>query len=270
MSITPPPNHAPQNPGVPDPVGSSLLALSVNALPDAPPLPLYLAAIDALVHWQLSTPLQGLPVPDAAFWNQGPQGFRAHYVEGIRKAPLDAQAHQLMASAFAAIAAQCQALGAVAPVHGACSPASFHLQGGADERFELAQPPRPRAGPITYDIACLVRAPGMVWEENFVLDVCIRYWERARKAGLPVNADFGEFYRGVEWCGLHHHLGLVSELSRAALASSHPTPELPGLQVLLHYIVSTCGRYIELKPLMRLIERVEGIETVGGYAFGRV
>jgi aminoglycoside/choline kinase family phosphotransferase len=38
----------------------------------------------------------------------------------------------------------------------------------------------------------------------------------------------------------------------------------------IHYIRSTCERYRELKPLLRLIEKAEGIEAVGGYAFGRV
>ncbi|OYU41654.1 MAG: hypothetical protein CFE44_28535 [Burkholderiales bacterium PBB4] len=126
------------------------------------------------------------------------------------------------------------------------------------------------AGPATYDIACLVRSPELVWEENCVLDICIRYWEQARKANLPVDPDFGEFYRGVEWCGLHYHLGLVGDLAREALTSPHPASEPTGIRVLLHYIWSTCGRYIELKPLMRLIERLEDIETAGGYAFGRV
>ena len=33
---------------------------------------------------------------------------------------------------------------------------------------------------------------------------------------------------------------------------------------------STCHRYRELKPLLRLIDRIEGIEAATGFAYGRV
>jgi aminoglycoside/choline kinase family phosphotransferase len=36
------------------------------------------------------------------------------------------------------------------------------------------------------------------------------------------------------------------------------------------YMRSTCARYRELAPLLRLIEKIEGIEVPSGYAFGRV
>ncbi len=39
-------------------------------------------------------------------------------------------------------------------------------------------------GPITYDIASLLRDAFISWEEEFVIDVTVRYWEKARKAGL--------------------------------------------------------------------------------------
>ena len=39
-------------------------------------------------------------------------------------------------------------------------------------------------GPITYDIASLMRDAFLSWEEDFVLDITVRYWQKARKAGL--------------------------------------------------------------------------------------
>ena len=54
-------------------------------------------------------------------------------------------------------------------------------------------------GPITYDIASLMRDAFLSWDEEFVLDITVRYWQKALKAGLPVDPDFGEFYRAVEW-----------------------------------------------------------------------
>ena len=53
-------------------------------------------------------------------------------------------------------------------------------------------------GPITYDLASLFKDAYIRWEEEEIMDWLIRYWEKARKAGLPVREDFGEFYRDYE------------------------------------------------------------------------
>jgi aminoglycoside/choline kinase family phosphotransferase len=37
---------------------------------------------------------------------------------------------------------------------------------------------------LSYDIASLMRDAFLTWDEDFVLDITIRYWEKARKAGL--------------------------------------------------------------------------------------
>src|SRR3989442_15327901 len=80
-------------------------------------------------------------------------------------------------------------------------------------------------GPVTYDIASLLRDAFISWEEDFVIDITVRYWEKARKSGL-VGArsqsgwgdDFGEFYRGVEWMGLQRHLKVAGIFARLTLA----------------------------------------------------
>jgi aminoglycoside/choline kinase family phosphotransferase len=35
------------------------------------------------------------------------------------------------------------------------------------------------------------------------------------------------------------------------------------------YIRSTCSRYMELKPLLRLVEKIEGIELPSVFVFGK-
>ena len=124
-------------------------------------------------------------------------------------------------------------------------------------------------GPITYDIASLMRDAFLTWEEDFVLEVTIRYWQKARKAGLPVGDDFGEFYKGVEWMGLQRHLKVAGIFARLTLRDGKPK-YLADTPRFMDYIRATTSRYIELKPLLRLIERVEGIQPVAGFAYGRV
>jgi hypothetical protein len=123
-------------------------------------------------------------------------------------------------------------------------------------------------GPITYDIASLMRDAFLSWDEDFCLDVTIRYWEKARKAGLPVGDDFGEFYRGVEWMGLQRHLKVAGIFARLTLRDGKPQ-YLADTPRFIHYIRTTCERYRELKPLLRLVEKVEGIEMPNVFGFGR-
>jgi aminoglycoside/choline kinase family phosphotransferase len=124
-------------------------------------------------------------------------------------------------------------------------------------------------GPITYDIASLMRDAFLSWEEDFVLDVTVRYWEKARAAGLPVGSDFGEFYRGVEWMGLQRHLKVAGIFARLTLRDGKPQ-YLADTPRFMAYIRATTGRYRELKALLRLVERIEGIAPANAYAFGRV
>ena len=115
-------------------------------------------------------------------------------------------------------------------------------------------------GPIGYDIASLFRDAYVSWDEERVLDWTIRYWERARKAGLPVRADFAEFWRDVEWMGLQRHLKVLGIFARIHYRDGKPgyledTPRFVG------YVRHATSRYRELEPLRRLLDHVEGARS---------
>ena len=131
-------------------------------------------------------------------------------------------------------------------------------------------------GPITYDIASLLRDAFISWEEEFVIDVTVRYWEKARKAGLlgansasGWGADFGEFYRAVEWMGLQRHLKVAGIFARLTLRDNKPK-YLADAPRFLHYIRSTANRYRQLGPLLQLVDEIEGTTPVTGFAYGRM
>ena len=113
----------------------------------------------------------------------------------------------------------------------------------------------------------------LTWEEDFVIDVTIRYWEKARKTGLldfeDWHSDFGAFYRAVEWMGLQRHLKVAGIFARLTLRDGKPK-YLADAPRFIHYIRSTAHRYRALGPLLKLIDEVEGLEAASGYAFGRV
>jgi N-acetylmuramate 1-kinase len=128
-------------------------------------------------------------------------------------------------------------------------------------------------GPISYDIASLMRDAFLSWEEEFVLEVTVRYWEKARKAGLmdfeDWASDFGAFYRAVEWMGLQRHLKVAGIFARLTLRDGKEK-YLADAPRFIAYIRATCHRYRELGPLLQLIDEIEGLQAASGWAYGRM
>ncbi len=243
---------------------------------EPPPLHLYLDAVEALIQWQLASREGVLPAYDAPLLLREMELFPQWYIATHRQVTLDATQRKVLDDAFAKIVANNLAWPSVyvhrdfmprnlmipdgAPTPGAGAPSATRL-GVLDFQDAVY-------GPITYDIASLMRDAFLSWDEDFCLDVTIRYWEKARKAGLPVSNDFGEFYKGVEWMGLQRHLKVAGIFARLTLRDGKPQ-YLADTPRFIAYMRATCGRYMELKPLLRLIERVEGIPVPTAYAFGR-
>lgn len=121
-------------------------------------------------------------------------------------------------------------------------------------------------GPVSYDIASLMRDAFISWNESFVLDVSIRYWEKARRAGVPVPADFGVFYRDIEFMGLQRHLKVLGIFARIRYRDGKPK-YLEDAPRFINYVRQTAGRYAELSPLRRLIDELAGVEEKTGYTF---
>jgi aminoglycoside/choline kinase family phosphotransferase len=232
--------------------------------PATPPLDLYLQATDILVQWQLASRAGVLPAYDHALLSREVELYPQWYVAQHRNFTLDTAQRKTLDEAFACILQNNLGCPSVY-VHRDFMPRNLMVsrEGLGVLDFQDAV-----YGPITYDIASLMRDAFLSWEEDFCLDVTIRYWEKARKAGLPVGDDFGEFYRGVEWMGLQRHLKVTGIFARLTLRDGKPQ-YLADTPRFIHYMRSTCERYRELKPLLRLIEKIDGIEIPNVFAFGR-
>jgi aminoglycoside/choline kinase family phosphotransferase len=119
-------------------------------------------------------------------------------------------------------------------------------------------------GPISYDMVSLLKDAYIEWDEDLALDWLVRYWEQARKAGLPVADDFGEFFRDYEWMGVQRHvkvLGIFARLYHRDGKDGY----LKDLPLVARYLRKACERYGELSPLRKLLDRVEDKVTVLGY-----
>ncbi len=121
-------------------------------------------------------------------------------------------------------------------------------------------------GPITYDLVSLLRDAYVQWDEELVLDWAIRYWERARRAGLPVNPDIDAFYRDFEFMGLQRHLKVLGIFARLYHRDGKDA-YLKDMPLVMEYVRKTAHRYIELKPLIRLLDAFEDKTQQVGYTF---
>ncbi len=121
-------------------------------------------------------------------------------------------------------------------------------------------------GPITYDLVSLFKDAYIRWEEAEIIDWLIRYWEKARKAGLPVHSDFSAFYRDYEWMGVQRHLKVLGIFARLYHRDGKDG-YLKDLPLVMSYLRAACARYIDLKPLLNLLDMLEPKISKEGYTF---
>ena len=233
---------------------------------------LYMQAVDALIAWQLSSKAGVLPPYDQALLNRELSLFPDWYLAQHRQIDIQGKMRNTLDSTFKMLVTRNLASPSVF-VHRDFMPRNLMMPTGSDAALGVLDFQDAVYGPVTYDVASLMRDAFLTWEEDFVLDVTIRYWEKARKAGLldfeEWHQDFGVFYRAVEWMGLQRHLKVAGIFARLTLRDGKEK-YLADAPRFIAYIRSTAARYIELRPLLRLIEEVEGKDGVTGFAFGRM
>ncbi len=229
-------------------------------------LPLYEQAIDSLVAWQLASKPNVLPPYDEALLRRELQLFPDWYIAQHLGVTLSATQQAVLDEAFNRIVANNLASPSVY-VHrdfmprNLMSPYAALLEGAtAAQKLGVLDFQDAVYGPITYDIASLTRDAFLSWEEDFVLDVTIRYWQKAKAAALPMRdewqSDFGAFYQAVEWMGLQRHLKILGIFARLTLRDGKPK-YLADTPRFITYVRSTCSRYLALKPLLRLMDELE-------------
>ena len=215
------------------------------------PNALYSAATDALVRIQLASRPGILPEYDRSLLERELRLFPDWYIDRHLRRALAPEERQALEGAFESLLANnlaqprvfvhrdyhCRNLMICAPL-----PGILDFQ---DAVF----------GPITYDLVSLLRDAYVRWEEAQVLDWLVRYWEKARKAGLPVHADFAGFYRDFEWMGAQRQLKVVGIFARLCHRDGKQQ-FLADIPLVLDYLLATCRRYRELAPLAQLLERL--------------
>jgi aminoglycoside/choline kinase family phosphotransferase len=235
----------------------------LQALNDASADELFGDAINALLRWQLASRPDVLPPYDEALLTRELKLFPEWYLQRHLGCALDFAQQRTLAAVFALILANNLAQPAVY-VHRDYMPRNLMVcepnPGVLDFQDAVY-------GPITYDVASLFRDAFVSWDEERVLDWTARYWEKARRSGLPVNSDFGRFYRDVEWMGLQRHLKVLGIFARLYYRDGK-RGYLEDTARFVGYVRAVAGRYNVLRPLLTLLDEVESKpQARAGYTF---
>ncbi len=224
---------------------------------------MYSDAVDALIKFQLNSQPGVLPDYDRAFiereLNLFPEWFIGKHL-GITMT--DAQSAQLTA-VFEAIISNVLAQQQVFMHRDFHSRNLMFMDQGNPGVLDFQDAV---FGPVTYDLASLLRDAYVQWDEEIVLDWVVRYWQRAKQVGLPVNPDIDAFYRDFEFMGLQRHLKILGIFCRLNYRDGKPI-YMGDLPTVTDYVRKTANRYGVLKPLARLLDTFEDKAPQVGYTF---
>jgi Predicted phosphotransferase related to Ser/Thr protein kinases len=218
---------------------------------------LYRPALTALVSMQQARH-DDLPSYDRKRLAEELEVFRSWYVEKHCATTLSPQELTGLEQVFNTLVEDSAAQPTVL-VHRDYHSPNLMVPQGEDRRPGIIDFQDALAGPITYDIASLVTDARYTWEEEQQLDWAIRYWEAARAAGLPVGNDFAAFHRAYEWMSLQRNLRILGVFVRLSVRDGkhHYLDHLPRVK---GYVRQVAVRYGAFKPLIRLLDRLDGVE----------
>jgi aminoglycoside/choline kinase family phosphotransferase len=224
--------------------------------------PLYSDATNALINLQLASKPNVLPAYDAALLMREMQLFPEWYLAKHLNVNLDAAQQSVLDKTFTIL------------TQNILSQTQVYVHRDYHSRNLMVCENNPGIldfqdavyGPITYDLVSLLKDAYISWEEADMMDWVVRYWDAARKAGLLVPSDFSEFYRDFEWMGAQRHikvLGIFARLSHRDGKDAY----LKDMPLVMDYLRRVCGRYLELRPMLKLLNTLEGQEEKAGYTF---
>jgi aminoglycoside/choline kinase family phosphotransferase len=223
----------------------------LDQLTESNAAPLFADATDALLRWQLATRPGELPPYDEALLRREMNLFPEWYVAKHLGKTLSGPQSEALENIFRLLVQSALAQ-PVVYVHRDYMPRNLMV---CDPNPGVLDFQDAVLGPITYDMVSLVRDAFVSWNEGQVLDWSARYWEKARRASLPVAADFAEFWRAFEWMGLQRHLKVLGIFARINYRDGKPK-YLADTPRFLGYARATAQRYAALAPLLRLLDEL--------------
>jgi aminoglycoside/choline kinase family phosphotransferase len=234
----------------------------LDELTDATAPSLYRDASISLIRWQLASREGVLPAYDEALLARELSLFPDWYVAKHLGVALDDAQRATISGAFRLILD-----------HNLAQP-RVYVHRDYHSRNLMVVDPNPGVldfqdavyGPITYDLVSLLRDAYVAWDEEYQLDWAVRHWERSKDAGLPVAADFGDFWRDFEWMGVQRQLKVLGIFARLYHRDGKSV-YLAAMPRVMAYLRAACSRYRPLGPFLKLLDELEQRQSVVGYTF---
>ncbi|MGZ8269908.1 MAG: aminoglycoside phosphotransferase family protein [Methylophilus sp.] len=215
---------------------------------------LYGDATNALIKMQLASQPNVLPYYDEALLTREMQLFPDWYIAKHLNFELKAEQQAVLSNTFSLLNKNILSQGQVT-VHRDYHSRNLmvtHENSPGILDFQDAV-----YGAITYDLVSLLKDAYIEWDEEQIIDWAVRYWEPAKKSGLPVPNDFSEFYRDFEWMGAQRHIKILGIFARLYHRDGKDG-YLKDMPLVMHYLRKVCERYVELRPMLRLLDALEG------------
>lgn len=209
-------------------------------------------AINTLIRWQLVSRPGVLPAYDRALLHRELELFREWYVLRHLNITLTKAEHGQLETTFRLLEDSALAQPRVY-VHRDYMPRNLMLSTPNPGVLDFQDAVY---GPITYDIASLVRDAFLSWEQQQVATWRKQYWNLAREAGLDVQAS-PEFERAFDWMGLQRHLKVLGIFARIYHRDGK-SRYLEDTPRFLNYVRETGRLYKEFMPLLTLLDSIEG------------
>ena len=108
------------------------------------------------------------------------------------------------------------------------------------------------SGPITYDLASLLRDCYIAWPDEDVLKWVYTYYEKLKSANI-IRCDASTFIRWFDLMGIQRHMKAVGIFSRLNYRDNKPS-YLDDIPRTLDYIINASQRYPELEAFSTLIQ----------------
>jgi len=231
---------------------------------------LYADALDALLRMQTRADARGLPVFDDAFVRMELELMPQWFLQRHLGLDMGADVRAMLDTAFSTLTdvvrAQPQGFmhrdfhsrnlmlvedGTFERGHSRAASASLRNPGIIDFQGAVV-------GPISYDIASLLRDCYVAWEAERVEGWLERYRLRAAGAHLiDVQTDAVQFRRWFDLTGLQRHLKVLGLFCRLWYRDGK-AQYLADLPLVWQYVISVARSHRDLAPLADLLERTLG------------
>ena len=213
--------------------------------------PLFTQAIAALIQFQLVSQPDVLPAYDTALLQQEMQLFPDWYLARHCGLALDDEWQALLTALFDQLTAQIIRQPQVY-VHRDYMFRNLMLDQGQLGVLDFQDA---LYGPISYDITSLFRDAFISWPERSVAHWTQHYWQQATDAGLPLPAQFEDFYRDCDVMAVQRHLKVIGIFCRLCYRDGKER-YLQDIDRFFSYLQAIAARRPELKQLSTLLEKL--------------